>query len=197
MTDRSSRDDRCDRMGGRVCTSLLSAIVPWLASACSLENTGVVELNWVVVDRDGEAIFPAGQFMASGDTCDLPGRRGDASVRYDLEVELGICDPSCDAGCNADECQIVAPTRYPCSVARGTDRNVPASEDPYLFTVRAVIAAPGGECRELEPPCIATPGPRERTVLRGLVTDLQVFQIIVNSDIDAGDPLDLEACGCA
>jgi hypothetical protein len=168
-----------------------------LLLSCSLEDTGVVELNWSVVDRDGEAIFPAGQFMASGDTCDLPGRRGGATVKYDLEVELAICDASCAAGCGADECQIVEPTRYPCSVARGTDRDVPASEDPYLFTVRAVVATPDGDCSDLVPPCIATPGPRERAVHRGLVTDLQVFQIIVNADIDADEPLDLEACGCA
>jgi hypothetical protein len=191
------RLDRFDRFRGRACASSWWAIVLSATSACSLEDTGVVELNWVVVDRDGEAIFPAGQFMASGDTCDLPGRSGDASVRYDLRVELDICDPGCDAGCDADECRIVAPTRYSCSVARGTDRDVPASEDPYMFTVRASISTPDGECSDLAPPCVATPGPRERTVHRGLVTDLQVFQIIVNSDIDAGDPLDLEACGCA
>ena len=186
-----------DRFGGRLRAPLWTAIVASGASACSLEDTGVVELNWSVVDRDGKAIFPAGQFMASGDTCDLAGRRGDAIVRYDLEIELGICDPSCAAGCTADECQIVPPNRSPCTVARATDRDVPASEDPYLFTVRAVIAAPDRDCTELVPPCIATPGPRERTVSRGLVTDLQVFQIIVDTDIGAGDPLDLEACGCA
>jgi hypothetical protein len=164
--------------------------------ACT-EDTGVVEINWAVVDRDGDAIFPAGQFMASGDTCDLPAIRGDTRLDYDLEVELVICDPECAAGCDAEECQVVAPTRHPCTVARATDRDVPASEEPYLFELRAVIDAPDGECIDHVPPCIATPGPRERPVHRGLVTDLQVFQIIVNSDIDANDPLDLEACGCA
>jgi hypothetical protein len=166
-------------------------------TACTLEDAGVVELNWAVVDRDGDAIFPAGQFMASGDTCDLPATRGGASVRYDLEVELDICDQSCDAGCDAEECQVVAPMRYPCTVARATEPEVPASDDPYLFQVRAVIATTGADCVDHVPPCIATPGPRERTVHRGLVTDLQVFQIVVNADTDAGDPLDLEACGCA
>lgn len=167
------------------------------SGACTLEDTGVVEINWAVVDRDGDAIFPAGQFMASGDTCDLPAIRGGETLRYDLEVELDICDPACAAGCDAEECQVVPPARHSCTVARATDREVPASEEPYLFTLRAVIVEPEGECVDLVPPCIATPGPRERTVHRGLVTDLQVYQIIVNADIDADDPLDLEACGCA
>jgi len=181
---------RCPR--ARTCA--LSLLVT--TGACSLD-TGVVEINWAVVDRDGDAIFPAGQFMASGDTCDLPAIRGDETLRYDLEVELDICDPACAAGCDAEECQIVPPKRHDCTVARATDRDVPASEDPYLFMLRAVIVAPDGDCIDHVPPCIATPGPRERTVQRGLVTDLQVFQIIVNADIDADDPLDLEACGCA
>jgi hypothetical protein len=192
------RLDRFDRFRARACASLWWWVaMSGSASACSLEDTGVVEFNWSVVDRDGDAIFPAGQFMASGDTCDLPGVRGDTRLDYDLQVELGICDASCAAGCTADECQIVQPSRYPCTVARATDRDVPASEDPYLVIVRAVIATADGVCTELVPPCVATPGPRERTVHRGLVTDLGVFQIVVDTDIDAGDPLDLEACGCA
>jgi hypothetical protein len=166
-------------------------------SACALEDTGVVEFNWAVVDRDGDAIFPAGQFMASGDTCDMPATLGGASVRYDLHVELEICDQECAGGCDDPDCLVVPTSRNSCTVARVTDRDVPASSDAYLFTMRAVISLPDGDCVDFVPPCIAVPGPRERPVHRGLVTDLQVFQVVVNSDVDADDPLDLEACGCA
>jgi len=176
---------------------LLTAVLPWLASACSLQDTGVVELNWVVKDRDGDAIFPAGQFMASGDTCNLTATSGGARVSYDLRVQLEICDTTCAGGCADEDCHVIPTETYPCTVARASERDVPASSDPYLFTVRAIVAGPGEDCVAPEPTCIATPGPRERRVQRGLVTDLQVFEIVIDADVDASDPLDLEACGCA
>jgi hypothetical protein len=180
-----------------VLSALCSFLGAWGAFGCSLEDTGVVEVNWAVVDRDGDPIYPAGQFMASGDTCDMPALSAGKRVQYDLEVELEICDPMCKAGCDDPDCLVMPPSRYSCTIARATERDVPASSDPYLFTVRAIIAAPGGDCVDPLPTCIATPGPRQRTVYRGLVTDLQVFQIAVNVDTDQNEALDLEACGCA
>lgn len=188
---------RVQRPRGRARACLAALLCTLPASACTPEDTGVVELNWAVVDRDGEAIFPAGQFMASGDTCDLPATRGGESVRYDLQIELEICDQSCAGGCSDPDCLVVPTSRNSCTVARVTDRDVPASSEPYLFTMRAVIALPGSSCVDWVPPCIGLPGPRERTVHRGLVTDLQVFQVVLNADIDAHDGLDLETCGCA
>ncbi len=164
--------------------------------ACANVDSGVVELNWAFVDRDGDAIFPAGQFSAGrGDACDQPGRIGADEVSVDLEVQLDICDSDCAGSCDGD-CQIVPPERAGCDAYRTTITDVPASARPYLFLLRAIVVTPTGDC--VAPSgCFAVPGPRERTVTRGLVTDLQVLQIVVDVDTEGDDVLDLEACGCA
>jgi hypothetical protein len=176
------------------------AVSSW---ACGPVDTGVVELSWVFVDRDGDPIFPAGQFVQGNrDSCGLPGRIGAEQVAYDLQVELEICDATCPAGCGGEGCLVIDPLRFSCKTARGSDPDIPSSDDPYRFTVRTVIRVPDRniECRDPEPTCIAVPGPRERKVLPGLVTDLHVHQIVLDMDQAAprsGDgSLDLEACGC-
>jgi hypothetical protein len=173
----------------------VSAVV--LGTGCADIDSGVVELNWAFVDRDGDPIFPAGQFSFGRlDSCELPARSGSGSARIDLEVQLDVCEASCGGDCEGD-CRVMPAERPGCDAARTTLTDVPASEDPYLFFLRAVVVAPAGECIAPPPDCIAVPGPRERTVQRGLVTDLQVLQLAVDVDIDGDDALDLEACGCA
>jgi hypothetical protein len=168
--------------------------------ACA-DDTGAVELAWVFVDRDGDAIYPGGVFTADDEqeSCDLPGIVGEQGVPYDLRVELEICDPACAAGCDAEECLVVPRHVFPCTTGRGNDPDVPASADPYRFTVRAVLDAPtfASECRDPAPSCLAVPAPRERVVTAGLVTDLQVYQIVVDMDRQGDASLELEACGCA
>jgi hypothetical protein len=171
-------------------------------AGCSVD-TGVVELAWAFVDRDGQQIFPGGLFdPAQDDACDLPGRRGGARVSYDLDIELEICDPRCGSGCDDPACHVVPPLSFDCATSRGSDPDVPSAEMPYRFTFRAVVSLDGEDaCRDPDPTCVAVPGPRERTVRPGLVTDLQVYQVVLDFDLD-GPPdtegaLDLEACGCA
>ena len=171
-----------------------------IASGCA-DSDGAVELAWVFVDRSGDPIFPGGVFSLDDErsSCDLPGSIGDQNITYDVRAELEICDPTCAAGCDDDAC-IVLPRRvFACNTAYGNEPAVPASDDRYRFTVRAVISAPSMdiECRDPEPTCVATPAPRERLVEAGLVTDLQVYQIALDVDRDGNDRLDLEACGCA
>lgn len=178
----------------------LALALATLATACGAE-TGAVELAWVFVDRDGDAIYPGGVFTVGDerDSCELPGVLGDREISYDLRIELEVCDPACAAGCDAEECLVIPRHVFPCTTARGNEPEVPAADEPYRFTVRPLLDAPGldMECRDPGPTCLAVPAPRERLVRAGLVTDLQVQQIVV--DIDRpGDPrLDLEACGCA
>jgi hypothetical protein len=170
------------------------------SAACSVD-TGVVEWAWAFVDQDGDAIYPSGVFdLRRTSSCGLPGRFGTERVDYDLGAELVICDPMCAGGCDDPDCQVVAPLGFDCDRSRGSNPSVPSSGDPYQFTISPVVTLPGGEeCRQLEA-CITAPGPRQRVVHPGLVTDLQVFQLVVG--MDQGGPatgsgsLDLEACGC-
>ena len=175
-------------------------VVVALTGACG-DDSGTVELAWVIVDRDGDPIYPGGVFTADDerDSCDLAGTAAERTVPFDLRVELEICDPGCEAGCDADECLVVPRHEFPCTTARGNDPDVPASDQPYRFTVRAVLDAPvfTSECRDPAPSCLAVPAARERVVTAGRVTDLQVYQIVVDVDRQGDAALDLEACGCA
>ncbi|MCX4247658.1 hypothetical protein [Paraliomyxa miuraensis] len=175
-----------------------------LVAACGAD-TGAVELAWTFVDRDGDPIYPGGVFTidAERDSCELPGRFTESEVPFSLHVELEICDPGCEAGCDDESCLVVPRQKFPCTTARGNEPEVPSTDTPYRFTVRAILSAPALdlECRDPAPDCLAIPASRERLVRAGLVTDLQVQQIVVDLDREgSGDEarLDLgELCGCA
>jgi hypothetical protein len=175
-------------------------LVPCVLAACA-DDRGVVEVNWVVVDRDGEPLFPGGALSvgARQSTCGFGGDGPDGRVTVDLRVELEICDPACEAGCDDPSCQVVEPLRFPCTSARGSNRDIPASDDPYRFLLRARLVAPsaGIDCASPDPTCVAVPGARDRTVAAGLVTDLQVYQIVVDLRDGVDESFDLGACGCA
>jgi len=168
--------------------------------ACAERNAGVVELAWVFVDRDGQPIYPAGVFTLNPqrDSCDLPATTdsGNTSIFYDLQVQLEICDLTCAEGCDDPTCLVMDPLQFPCNTSRGSEREVPASDEPYRFTLRTAVRSNANQCLDPEPTCIAVPGPRDRTVTPGLVTDLQVYQISVDIP-DQRASLDLEECGCA
>lgn len=176
------------------------AVTAALLGGCG-EATGSVELAWVFVDRDGDPIFPGGVFSVDDerDTCDLPGTAAGQALTYDLRVELEICDTTCAAGCDAEECLVLPRRPFACNTARGNEPDVPASEDAYRFTLRAVLSAPAldVECRDAAPTCLAVPAPRERVLEAGRVLDLQVQQIAVDVNRTGDEALDLEDCGCA
>ena len=165
--------------------------------ACG-DGTGVVELSWIFTDRDGESLFPGGALTvgARRDSCDFVGRTSAGTQPVDLRMQLEICDPLCAGGCDDPACLVVDPLRFPCTVSRGSNPNIPATDDPYRFTVRAVIESAEIECTDPEPTCIAVPGPRDRSVEDGLVTDLAVYQLVVNVQQGIDEEIDLEACGC-
>ena len=177
---------------------LLLLAVP--SAGCSSPE-GVVEWAWSFVDQNGDAVFPSGVFDVSrNDACALPGRMGITQVNYDLGTELTICDPMCPGGCDDVDCQVVRPLEFGCTNSRGSNPTIPADDAAYQFRLEPVITLPDGEqCRDLDL-CIAAPGPRERVVEGGLVTDLQVFQLVLSMDQDgprsASGALDLEACRC-
>lgn len=186
----------CARMRRIVAVGAL--IVLGSTTACS-EPTGSVELAWVFVDRDGSPVFPGGVFSTEDEpsSCDLPGEVTGMAVDYDLRVELTVCDPACAAGCDAEECQVIPRRTFACNDARGNEPDVPASDEPYRFTVRAVIDAPSVPLSCRDATCLAVPAPRERVVDAGRTVDLAVYQIAIDTDHQGGQRLDLGACDCA
>lgn len=174
-----------------------------------------MELDWAVVDRSGQAIFPGGKLFETPDTCNLNGRDASGTRRYTLEVGLSIYERDCvesfDAGAlgggdtgettggasSRDDCLVVR-ERFSCTRARGALTDVPASDDPYVMEMDVWITPRGAsEPSQVDESCIATPGPRARQVLPGRITDLALYQIValgIELDDDSAGGLNLNAC---
>ena len=151
-----------------------------LCAAC-VHDEGEVELNWTIVDRAGTTVFPSGLLS---DTCDflglLPG--ADQPVAYDLQLQVRLCEPGCAAGCDDPSCQVDR-LRFKCRSARGFRTVQARPEAPYDFHVDMIASPDSGACGcTLKPPCALGPGPRNRTVEPGLVTDLQVYLFVLGLD---------------
>lgn len=160
------------------------------AGGCGRDE-GVVEIAWTFVDRSGAAIYPDGDLE---DTCALRGtfRAGENPRTYELHTEVRICDPACEAGCDDAACWLEEPLRFGCDTARGSGI-VASHDEPVLIDVR-VTAYPGGDSAcacALGSPCAQVPGPRRRMIRPGLVTDLQVYLLVLDLPA-AAEPL--EAC---
>ena len=63
------------------------------------------------------------------------------------------------------------------------------------MSVHVWVKADGAEAYEASPECIAIPGPRLAKVERGRITDLSIYQVVVNAlDLGSNIDFDLEAC---
>ena len=165
----------------RPLAGLVAAALVIPAGAACERTQGEVEINWTIVDRAGGQVFPSGRL---GSTCKftgvLPG--GDAASDYALEVQLRLCEPDCPGGCDDPACHVDR-LQYDCSAARGFSVVAARPEEPYDFHVDLVAAPADGGCGcTLTPPCALVPGPRNRTVEPGLVTDLQVYLLVLGLD---------------
>lgn len=178
--------------------ALPAALLAALAAACERAH-GEVELNWTVVNVGGRDVFPAGPF---DDLCQFIGRTAEGGERrpYSLNVRLSLCEPGCADDCAADPACVVEALDFPCNAARGFD-TVPAREAPYTLAVD-LVADLGGACAcALGPACALVPGPRMRAIEPGLVTDLQVYLLVLTGldlGIDTAEMgrtvMDLDAC---
>ncbi len=175
-----------------------------LASVCACNTTeGQVELHWAFLDRDSSPVVP-GNSLTLPDTCSLLGTFDEeiGATRYALEVVLNICLPECAAGCDDPACQVIDPQVFSCETTRAT-LDVPSRDEPYVFSSRVVARQSDAEtCTcALTSACVATPGARQRKVTAGLVTDLQVQQLVLTTldfaeDFDANRDLHLDLATC-
>jgi len=183
---------------------VISSVAALLVLPGCNQTDGQVELHWAFLDRDSAPVVP-GNSLTLPDTCSLLGTY-DAAVgetRYALEVVLHICLDSCAEGClNDPACQVITPQRFSCETTRATI-DLPASEDPYIFETEVVARqADSDACAcTISSACVATPGSRQRKVTAGLVTDLQVQQMVLTTldfveDFDADRNLHLDIATC-
>lgn len=166
-----------------------------LGSGCA-EAEGIIEVYWQFEDRNLDRIFPQGD---SRDTCGFTSTSG---IRYDLRVRLTVVEntEACAATPDDDACQIIEPVLFPCNRQRGTADPVPISarddgSDPgYLMVVEALIDPTDGPAFVPNATCLVGPGPRVRKVRPGRITDLEVYEFIVEAVTVDDYALDLDAC---
>lgn len=161
---------------------LALALFTLTSPAACQGDRGEVEIDWTLVDRAGTQVFPSG---AVDDTCSffglVPGS-GDERVDYALHVEVRLCEPDCEAGCGDPGC-LHTRLAFDCTAARGYATVEARPDDPYQFDVHLVATPADGACAcDLQSPCAVVPGPRRRTVEPGLITDLQVFLMVLGVD---------------
>ena len=174
-----------------------------LLTSCT-PTEGYVEIAWALIDQGGTALYPDGTLT---NTCNFVGlvdsgvdsgvdMQGDpVETPVTLRFELLVCDPECDGGCDDPECQVVAPRSFACNTARGSV-TVPSSGLDYRFETRVIAELDGDPACAcaLSTECAQLPGPRDRKVRGGLVTDLQVYQIVLDLDDPTTASLDLRTC---
>lgn len=164
-------------------------------SGCA-QGVGGVELSWAFFDRDVRTVYPRGD---QTDACGLGGRAGEQARAYDLNVRLTVLE-QCDEGAPLDDCTTVIDRTFDCDRFRGLIPELPSSEDPYLMAVDVRVTPSGGDPYTAAPGCIAAPGPRLRTVRAGRITDLAVYQFVIEATkFDSGSDnlnrkLDVEGC---
>ncbi len=164
--------------------------------ACSgcASDVGAVQVYWQFVDASGERIFPG----SLDDSCDLPGRRGEATVPYDLQLRVRITEDDCE-GTDASTCTTVVAQSLGCDQSRGIIEDVPVSSDPYLMFLEVSLTPRDTIPFVVNSSCVSVPGPRRRRVDAGRLIDLAVNTMVVDAiDLDADNPLDrklnLDAC---
>lgn len=161
--------------------ALPAAAALCLLAACE-HTRGEIEINWTIVDRAGTQVFPSGELA---DLCEFTGLLADGDATptpYALAVQMRLCEPDCLAGCDDPSCQLERIT-YACDAARGFSSVDARTDIPYDFHVDLVANPDSGACGcTLTPPCALVPGPRTRTVEPGLVTDLQVYLLVLGLD---------------
>ena len=176
--------------------SPLALWVALLPLAGCAEGVGGVELSWAFFDRDVHTVYPRGD---QTDSCALGGRAGDAARPYDLNVRLTVLE-ACEEEDPIGTCDPVVDATFECDRFRGLIPELPSSDEPYLMHVEVRVSPEGEDAFTAAPDCVAAPGPRLRTVRAGRVTDLAVYQFVIDATrFDSGAKsldrrLDVEAC---
>lgn len=174
-------------------------------SGCARQE-GAVELDWSIVDGDFEDLFPGQRYSSSCNFSKLAQLQLDAdsdkpkselapplSVDFSLQVRLRIYD--CAESETLEVCEQRPPVRkevFDCQHMRGTIGGLSSRDTPYLFVVDTVMTPSQGPNFVPRGTCVATPGARRRRIRAGQITNLAVYQIVVQATEDR--LLEVEKC---
>lgn len=176
-----------------------------VGSAGCARQEGAVELDWSIVDGNFEELFPGQTYSSS---CGLKklaklrlpsasqGQEGqEVEVDLKLQVRLRVFD--CPDNQSGEQCQQAPPIGdrvFDCDHMRGTIGNLNSANHSYLFVVDTLLTPSLDNATPFVPKqsCVATPGVRRRRIRAGQITNLAVYQVVI--DATPGRPLLLNDC---
>lgn len=177
--------------------SRFAALGPLLALAAALLSSGgcarqegAVELDWSIVDGNFEDLFP-GQHYSSSCALKSLARQSASSdpsnPRYfsvDLNLQVRLTVYRCPDTLSVEECEQSKPVsrkEFSCDHMRGTIGGLPSTEESYLFVVDPLLTVGNSPAFVPAQRCVATPGARRRRIRAGQITNLAVYQIVVQA----------------
>lgn len=174
-----------------------------MVSGCARQE-GAVELDWSIVDGDFEDLFPGQRYSSSCEfkniaRFQLPanGVQGNAiaPIDVDLKLQLRLRVFDCPEDATVQSCEqspIVDEKTFDCDHMRGTIGKLPSVDRSYLFVVDTIITPSQGPSFVPLQRCVATPGSRRRRIRAGQITNLAVYQVVVQGT--ASRPLLIQDC---
>ena len=162
-----------------------------LVKAACGQETGIIELQWTVVDEEGRLLYPNG---SEKDLCRIAAINTAGqltTVRLQPELRLYNCEENQEpSACLELEPSMVE--RLPCARSRDALLDVPIGIPSFIVDVVVLATPPSEVAVELPAHCLARPGPRRVHVSQGHVTDLAVYRFRLAAS--SGQPLDLRVC---
>lgn len=173
--------------------------------ACGVDE-GTVEIHWSFVDANLQRISPGAGGNEQG-TCALQDwlrPRGSGEAIFDelddvvLRVRLlGYeCADTANPGTGATSpCPAEAPVvdeRFECDESGAVVTQIPAQTDAMVWITQIEVDDGTGAAFVARADCISVPGPRQRKILPGRITDLELYEFVVHGTRDS--PLLLSQC---
>lgn len=205
MARASYKATDCHARARRLRRTLLVGAGLLAMSGCARQE-GAVELDWSIVDGDFEDLFPGQRFSSSCKFTDLaslqldegqnnPDAEPAPAIRIDFSLQVRLRVFDCPESETLEMCEQKTPVRtkiFDCQHMRGTIGGLNASDTPYLFVVDTLMTPSVGANLFPRGTCVATPGARRRLIRAGQITNLAVYQIVVQGTKDR--LLEVEKC---
>ena len=179
--------------------ALLAAGFAGSLAACA-QAEGSVEIRWVLVDANLERIFPGDAANTSCALEDWLRARGPAGPHTRVAARVRLLGYECaDTATTGDgqtfPCPAAEPIideRFDCALSGAVVTRIPALDDAIVWVMQVEVDDGTGAALVASDRCISIPGPRQRKIVPGSITDLELYQLVVHATRDA--PLELTDC---